>query len=327
MGQATVLFLIVAGSLFSMIAGALAVRRIARLNLHDHQIIIAALVVQAAALFLGTLSLTQSGRSMFDAMLLAASAFGNCGLAPTNLPGPGDFTTHLVILPLTILGGLGLPVLMELRNAAFAQKSLSTHSRTVLTTSAWLYVAGFTLLLALNLLHNGGNLRAAAPASSVLAIESRTGGLDIAPLASAAPAAQWVLILLMAIGASPAGTGGGLKTTTIAHLLTGTQRILKGQSPGRPLGIALTWLGIYLTMAIAAALLLTYLHDIPEGNAGVLFNAVSALSNVGLSVSELPDTPALLYAYSAIMLVGRLTPVLVLWWMAETTRDADVAIG
>ncbi len=330
-GLEIVLMLIAVGSLFSMIVGALAVRRIARLEVNDRQIIMAALVAESLALLVGTACLWQGGRSSFNAMFLAASAFGNCGLTASNLPSSSDLTTHLAILPLTILGGLGLPVLMELYGATFGGKSLSIHSRTVISTSAWLYVIGFVLIFGLNLAHIGSvspdAMQTAAPSSSVLAIESRTGGLDIAPLRTVGPGAQWILILLMAIGASPAGTGGGLKTTTLAQLFEGGRRLLRGRPVGRPLGIALAWLGIYLGMIILGAALLAYLHDAPDGSGGVLFNAVSAFSNVGLSVSELPDTPGLLYAYSAIMLLGRLTPVLILWWMAETTTDAEMAIG
>jgi len=330
-GLEIVLALMVIGSLFSMIIGALAVRRIARLEMDDRGIIMGALVAESLALLVGTACLWQGGRSSFNAMFLAASVFGNCGLTASSLPAPSNLTTHLAILPLTILGGLGLPVLMELYGATFGGKSLSIHSRTVISTSAWLYVIGFALIFGLNLAHIGSvgldAMRTAAPSDSVLAIESRTGGLDIAPLRAAGPGAQWILVLLMAIGASPAGTGGGLKTTTLVQLFEGGRRLLRGQAVGRPLGIALTWLGIYLGMVLAGAALFAYLHDAPDGSGGVLFNAVSAFSNVGLSVSELPDTPGLLYAYAAIMLLGRLTPVLILWWMAETTTDGEVAIG
>ena len=30
---------------------------------------------------------------------------------------------------------------------------------------------------------------------------------------------------------------------------------------------------------------------------------------------------------SAAMFVGRLTPLLILWWMVDTTRDADLAVA
>jgi hypothetical protein len=38
-------------------------------------------------------------------------------------------------------------------------------------------------------------------------------------------------------------------------------------------------------------------------------------------------TRSSLLIVSAAMFFGRVTPLLVLWWMADTTHDADVAIG
>jgi len=328
-GQVVVLLLIVSGSLFSMIIGALAVKRIARMPLGDGQIITAAAVAQGLAMLIGAALLQSSVRPPFDAAFLASSAFGNCGLYPAELPPDTDVLVHLVILPLSILGGLGLPVLMEIFNAALFRKPLSSHSRTVLGVSAWLYVVGFTALLGLGLAGQEmtrGSAAAVIRQSSVLAVESRTGGLEISPARLVSEPARWVIVVLMMIGASSAGTGSGLKTTTIAELFRGIRRLLGGQPVGRPLGIAMAWLGTYLGILLGALLLLSHVNPTLSTD-HVLFNAVSALSNVGFSLSDLPDQKNALFAYCAIMLLGRMVPLMVLWWMAETTSDADWPIG
>jgi Trk-type K+ transport system membrane component len=54
---------------------------------------------------------------------------------------------------------------------------------------------------------------------------------------------------------------------------------------------------------------------------------VSALSNVGLSHDVLSMTRSSLLLVSAAMFFGRITPLLVLWWKVDTTRDAEVAVG
>jgi trk system potassium uptake protein TrkH len=328
-GQKIVLVLIVCGSLFNMIIGALAVKRIARLRFSDGQIITAAFVAQGAALLVGAALLQSELRPAFDATFLAASAFGNCGLYPADLPPDTDILVHVVILPLSILGGLGLPVLMEILDAALFHRPLSSHSRTVLGVSAWLYVAGLAALLGLGLAARGLSAEAGQAAirqSSVLAVESRTGGLEISPARLLSEPARWVLIALMMIGASSAGTGSGLKTTTIAELFRGIRRLLHGQPVGRSLGIALAWLGGYFAMLLGAVILLSHVNPTLSTD-HVLFNAVSGISNVGFSLSELPDQKNVLFAYCAIMLMGRMVPLMVLWWMAETTKDADWAIG
>jgi trk system potassium uptake protein TrkH len=172
----------------------------------------------------------------------------------------------------------------------------------------------------------------AAKGDSVLAIQSRTGGLPIYPISRTTQSAQWIVIILMVIGASPAGTGGGLKTTTLAQLIRGTRRLLSGQ-PGQPgervsrsFAFAVAWLGTYAALVLGSVILLSHLS--PAANPdGALLNAVSGLSNVGFSRTRLPDMKSLLYAYGAIMLVGRVTPLIVLWSMADTAAEADVAIG
>jgi trk system potassium uptake protein TrkH len=329
-GQWTALLLIVGGSLFTMIVGGLAVIRIVRLPFTDRDLIFAAFLAEAAALLIGTSLLWDADRTPFQAAFLAASAFGNCGLYIGDLPGASNVLVHAVILPLSILGGLGLPVLMEIWCALVFRAKFSAHSKTVIGASAWLYVIGLILILALNHAGRGWptwpGVRDQLPSASVLAIESRTGGLPIAGISSLTQPARWFLIVLMMIGAGPAGTGSGLKSTTLVELARGTRRLLSGQAPGRSFAVAFIWLAVYLALALAATMLLAYVSgsDPPDG---ILFNAISAMSNVGFTVSPVPDEKGLFFAYAAIILVGRMAPLMVLWWMAETTADAELAVG
>ena len=38
-------------------------------------------------------------------------------------------------------------------------------------------------------------------------------------------------------------------------------------------------------------------------------------------------TGTALYTLSLTMLAGRMIPVMILWWMADTNRGAEVAVG
>jgi len=329
-GQWTALVLMICGSLFTMIVGGLAVIRIARLRFTDGQLIAAAFIAQSAALLIGMPLLCDSDRSPFQALFLAASAFGNCGLHVADLPGVSNLPVHAIILPLTILGGLGLPVLMELGCALVLRTGLSRHCKAVIVSSAWIYIVGLICIVALNQAGRGalswGGVKSQLPTGSVLAIESRTGGLPIAGIADLTQPARWLIVVLMAVGANSAGTGSGLKPTTILELIGGTRKLLRGQSPGRSFAIAFVWLAVYLGLALGAILLLAYVSSTDPAD-NILFDAVSALSNVGFTISPVPDQKGIFFAYSAIILVGRMAPLMVLWWMAETTADAELAIG
>jgi Trk-type K+ transport system membrane component len=99
-----------------------------------------------------------------------------------------------------------------------------------------------------------------------------------------------------------------------------------GKSTGRSFGIAVVWLLVYMGMVMAAVLLLSYVYG-PEPSDNILFNAVSGISNVGFTNTLVPDQKNILFAYCAIILLGRMAPLMVLWWMAESTADAELAIG
>ena len=58
-----------------------------------------------------------------------------------------------------------------------------------------------------------------------------------------------------------------------------------------------------------------------------LFVIVSAASNTGLSHDPLSVNSSNAYTLSITMLLGRLLPIIVLWWMALTTRDAKNQSG
>ena len=133
-GQWTALLLIIGGSLFTMIVGGLAVIRIARLPFTDGELILAAFLVEAAALLVGTSllwNLSDSDHSPFHALFLAASSFRQLRACISPIC-PSQFPIHAIVLPLTILGGLGLPVLMELWCAIVFRAKLSAHSKSVI---------------------------------------------------------------------------------------------------------------------------------------------------------------------------------------------------
>ena len=313
-----------------MIVGGLAVIRITRMRFTDAQLINTAIIVELAALLVGTSLLWDNDRTIFQAAFLAGTSFGNCGLYVADPPIATNGLVHAVILPLSILGGLGIPVIMELWCSLVFHKKMSPHSRTTVAATAWIYVIGVALILLLNQAGHGWltwtTLRTQLPPASVLAIESRTGGLPIASIQDLTQPARWFLILLMTIGAGSAGTAGGLKLTTLVQLITGTKKILRNENPGRPFGIAVAWLGIYLALLLGALLLLSYVSSTDPAD-NILFNATSALSNVGFAATPVQDQKSLFFAYSAIILVGRMAPLMILWWMAETTPNADLAIG
>jgi trk system potassium uptake protein TrkH len=235
----------------------------------------------------------------------------------------------------TIFGGLGITVLLELFDRVSGVRSLSTHARTVLTTTALLYLA-FTLVFFVIERSSGtytsGSETALAAShraflsASAASIDARGGGFAI-EYASALPRMMpWVLILLMIVGGNPAGTAGGLKATTVVELVKGVRAALRGRRVRRSFGVAAAWAIVYLGIVLLGFLLLVWrVPDVTVDRA--LFLAVSAVSNVGLSHDPIAVTGTGLYVLSALMLAGRIAPLLVLWWMVRVAPDSELAVG
>ena len=325
-GRSTVLLLTVVGSLVSMIVGSMALVRILRLPYSDGQVITAALVAQGLALLAGTSLLTEFGQDFFATVMQAAAAFGNSGIYAGKLSGAGEWRLQMVQLPLAFLGGLGLPVLMEIYDRAFGGRRMSVHSRTVVAMSAGLYAAAVVVFVLLQWPGEDGSWRRAVAESSAAAVDCRTAGIALHYVHEFPRTMQWLMIPLMAVGASPAGTGGGVKTTTVAALILGAHAALKGRRVGRVAGIAAVWVGAY--GAIVLVSLLVLLWSEPQAPADrLVFLAVSAASNVGLSHEPVSLSAIGLYTLTVAMLVGRLAPMGVLWWTAMTTGDAELAVG
>jgi Trk-type K+ transport system membrane component len=334
-GQAMTFILMLAGMLFSFICGGAAVVRIARLRFTDFDIVawaIGSIVLVAVG---GGLAIKLGGgdpsgtRSFCDDVFQAVSAFGNSGLTLGSLPPMTSIPTLLVLLPLAILGGLGLPVLMDLFDRVRGRSQLCPHSRTVLNWTAGCYLV-ITLLLYLirwpGLNASGSFWRSAFVEASLQAINTRSAGFGFQATSSLSEAILFVLVLVMVIGASPAGSAGGVKVTTLAVLTRGTRESLAGRAAGRAFGAAVIWLLVYLVMLAAStvALLITE----PEIHLDrTLFLSASALGNVGLSHNPIDASTAGLYVLSITMMLGRIAPVIMLWYLVDSVPQAIVAVG
>ncbi len=323
--------LTLAGALVSLIVGGMAAVRILGLPYSDRQVRRAAYLWIAASILAGVFAQMPRGwhdnnLDIFSAFLRTLCAFSNSGIYFGKLPGIQSWQTQVLLMPLSILGGFGLPVLMELVDWVRTRRPLSRHSLTVLSLSAALYLIAFLIFAVLQApTATWHSWRTVVASSSVAAVNSRTAGFPFQLVLEYPRVMQWLLVVLMFIGASPAGTGGGLKTTTLLELFRGVYRSKTNQPPGRGFAIAATWLGLYVAMAIIVFLLLVWTQSDPSDR--LFFMTISALSNVGLAHDKLSTVGPGLFILSAAMLFGRITPLLILWWMATSTTKEELAVG
>ena len=205
----------------------------------------------------------------------------------------GDPVVNLSIGLLIILGGLGFAVMGDVLQKRNFQR-LKLHSKMVLTVTGLLIgigMIGFALLESRNPATLGSlSIGDAFWASFMQSVSPRTAGFNSVDLNSLRVPTMIFTIFLMFIGASPASTGGGIKTTTFALLLLNIWQVVRGKSEceifGRRIGeetlfqaFAITSLS--LLWVAFATLALTCLED--TSFLAAAFEVVSAYATVGLS--------------------------------------------
>jgi len=320
-GQIAALLLTIAGTLLVLIAGGLAVARLAGTGCNVRGIILGACALELLAIVLGPVMWTR-GRDLFQSTFLSVSAVGHSGLHVGGLPGTLDWRTHVVLLPLSILGGLGVAVLLTLAQRLRRRERLDGFVRLALALWAAGYVIG---VIALALLNSDNGWTSAAADASVQSINSRSIGFGY-PVGDSR-VKQWILMLLMATGGISGAAAGGIKLTTLACVFTGLRRVLRGDAPGRVFAVALAWIGAYGLLVFAGTVgLLATEPGQPADR--LLFLVVSAASNVGLSQNPVSTTGSGLFVLSAVMLLGRVLPLAALWWAVAVARDEnEIPVG
>jgi trk system potassium uptake protein TrkH len=270
-------------------------------------------------------------RGTYYGVFHAVSAFNNAGFAlfsDSLIPYRADWVINGVITALIIAGGLGFVVLSELRHYRRRPARLSMHTRLVLTVTAILIVGG-TLALYMLEVRNPRTLAQLPAGEGALAayfqaVSARTAGFNTLDIGAMTPAGLFVVLVLMFIGASPGGTGGGVKTTTFAITVAALWATVRGaEEPSlfrRRLPPTLVARAFFISLiaflalnVVAAILLATERRDLLR----TLFETTSAFATVGLSMGEAPSplslagnfSPGGKLLVSAMMFMGRVGPL------------------
>lgn len=238
-------------------------------------------------------------RGIYYGIFHSISAFNNAGFdlmgGFKSLTGyVGDVTINLTICFLIILGGIGYTVVSGVYYWR-EEGRLQLHVKVVLLTTAWLLVGGMILILLLEM-NNPGTLGPLNWGDKLLAaffqsVTPRTAGFNTIDLAAMLPASQFLLIVLMFIGASPNSTGGGVKTSTLATILATIRASLRDYDEVQMFhrtiprwivqkAIAITFIALAWVMVMICLMTLF----VPSSFMGILFETVSAFGTVGLTL-------------------------------------------
>lgn len=302
----------------------------------------------AGAIILMPSFIIESGAiGVFHSLFISVSSFCNAGFDIFGSIGSefvsltnyvSDPLVTITVALLTMLGGLGVVVIMDVVLRRFRFKRFSLHSKAVLIMTAILTLFGWVFFFFSEFNHAMSALSGPDKilASFFQSVTTRTGGFCTVDQLSLSHPGKIMTMILMFIGASPGSTGGGIKTTTFAIIILITAAGLKGRSDvimfKKRIDKTICFKAItVMTLGLAAVVVLTTILSGTEwGNTpaplyafeSLLFEAFSAFGTGGLSVGVTPYLSiAGKYAVMVVMFFGRLGPLTI--GSMFFTRDKD----
>lgn len=278
--------------------------------------------------------------AVFFSMFHSISAFCNAGFSTLSnsfydIGFRFDYSLHFTIALLFIVGGLGFPVIINLyawfryyigngmqrfykgKGVFYRANVIALNTKLVLYTTLGLLVLGTLVFWGLeynNTLaqHSGaGKLMTAFFAAAT----PRTAGFNTIDTALMGVPALMFVIFLMWIGASPASTGGGIKTSTFALALLSAISLAKGKNRVelnkrqiQESSLRRSFAFIFLSLLFIGLVILVITVVEPDKKAtDLIFEVFSAFSTVGLSRGITADLSTWgKYVIILTMFIGRI---------------------
>lgn len=250
----------------------------------------------------------------------AVSAFNNAGFS-IHADGLVRYATDaLILVPIMaaiVIGGIGFPVLHDLKQRLGDPRHWSLHTKLTLLGTAALLLVGFcaTVLFEWN---NARTLGLFGDADKLLnsmfiSVSARTAGFNAVDIGALTQETLAVHYFLMFVGGGSAGTAGGVKVTTVAVLVLLVIAEIRGHGDteafGRRVGAsaqrqAITVLALGSILVVIGTLSLLRVSDLPTDQ--IIFEVISAFGTVGLSTgitAQLPASGQMVLAF--LMFAGR----------------------
>lgn len=276
--------------------------------------------------FIGTIFLYYGFKSegiaqpFWYAIFHSVSAFCTAGfsLFDTSLSTFKDnaLITNTILI-LSLLGSIGFIVLLDFWLRFLGKRThITLTSKVIIVSTFFLWITAALLIYCSDtvLSKMGWDGFTLAVFQSISA--HTTVGFNNYDIGVLSTASTFILIIIMIIGASPAGTGGGIKTTSITALVAVLIAILKRRKritffhkeiPASNIYLAIASAIFYSFIVIIGTWLVLTIDGHNFSLNQLLFEVVSALSTVGISTgitAALSDWSKIII--SSLMFIGRL---------------------
>ena len=251
---------------------------------------------------------------------------------------------NLIIALLIVFGGLGYLVIIDICSKKFRFKKMTLHTKVVIFMSLLLIFGGtITIYLSENVPHFVNNNVPEGMTfleSFFLSVSTRTAGFTTYNLYDAQICSILLMDVLMFVGASPGGTGGGVKTTTIFALFARIRSGIDGKAPHAfrrsinkdtiQKAFTLFFLSV-LFLLFFIILIFGFEGKHIEGNGNTyssldyVFDAFSAFATVGLSTGVTPFfSVGSKLCLILLMYIGRIGPMSVSLSLFKTKHSNNI---
>lgn len=254
-------------------------------------------------------------RGVFYSVFHSVSAFCNAGIdligIDSFVPYVSNPIVNLTTMLLIVSGGIGFTVWWDLIRVGKDAKTgeiaprqmwsrLMLHSKLAVSVTLLLIFVPAVLYFIFEY-HNPQTLGELGTGSKLMAslfqsVTTRTAGFCTIPQGELKDSSTLLTLILMFVGGSPAGTAGGVKTTTVAMILMSVMCFVRGKRDtemfGRRVpadnvrtGLAVLTISLLVVFTNIMLLLLTDGAEFRD----TIFEVVTAIGTVGLSRGLTPD--------------------------------------
>lgn len=268
------------------------------------------------------------------------SAFCNAGFDLMGYTTPFSSLTHfadnpfinIAIMSLIVIGGIGFMTWDDVVVHKWHIKRYRMQSKVILTTTALLIAlpAVYFFFFEFSDLPLGQRIWG----SLFQSITPRTAGFNTLDLTTISEVGIALMIFLMVVGGSPGSTAGGMKTTTLAVMLSTAISVFRRKEHTQFFGRriaddtvrnAATILTMYLTLFLVGGFIISRVENLPLLTC--LFETASAVGTVGLSLGITPGLGMLSKSILILLMyLGRVGGLTLIFAALSTKRVISVKV-
>lgn len=241
-------------------------------------------------------------KGLFYSVFHSVSAFCNAGFDLIGIKEPfssltsysSDYLVNITVISLIIIGGIGFLTWEDIKNNKLRFRKYRLQSKVILSVTGMLIIIPFIYFFFFE--YSKLSISERILSSLFQSVTPRTAGFNTTDLSLFSESGQVLIIALMLIGGSPGSTAGGMKTTTIAVLISSAFSVFKRNEhahlykrriPDEAVRNAATVFLMYIIMFIGCGTIISRIENIPL--LPCLFETASAIGTVGLSLGITPQ--------------------------------------